>query len=595
MRRFRIPLTVRAASTAAFTAAFLAASAAALAASTAAASAPKSASAAGSGDAAFRLEVKRFVEEDLRLHPERATDEGDHRFDDRVTDWSADGGHRRLEHALAWRKKFSAIDAKTLSPHEEVDREWLLARIDCEFLRETEWKTARVNPGSYLPTAALYGLIKRDFAPAARRIRLATAREHAALANLAAARAMLTPRETPKVSVEIALKQMPGTLSFFRNDLPAAFASVPDGTDKKAFAAQNAVLIEAIENYGKWLKEDLEPKAEGQFAIGAAVYQHMLADDDMVDVPLSTLEDVGKKELDRLLAQFRETAGKIDPGKPPAEVFEALARRHPPADQIIPAVKAGLDELRAFVVSHRLATLPSRVRPIVQETPPFARATSFASMDTPGPFEKATEAYFNVTLPEPSWKPEQSEQLLEFFSAPSISNFSAHEVYPGHYTQFLNNRLNPDPVRSLFASGANAEGWALYCEEMMLDQGLHGDDPSYRLAQIQAALQRACRYLAGIALHTEGMTVDEAAAFFEKNAFMTPHNAMVEALRGTQDPGYLRYQLGKLMIVRLRDEMKAREGASFDLGRFHDAFLKEGAIPIVLIRRELLGSEGPAL
>jgi len=216
-------------------------------------------------------------------------------------------------------------------------------------------------------------------------------------------------------------------------------------------------------------------------------------------------------------------------------------------------------------------------------------------MDTPGPFEKATQAYFNVTLPDPSWKPEQAEQLLEFFSAPSISNFSAHEVYPGHYTQFLNNRLNPDPVRSLFASGANAEGWALYCEEMMLDQGLHGDDPSYRLAQIQAALQRACRYLAGIALHTRGMTVDEAAAFFRKNAFMTEHNAMVEALRGTQDPGYLRYQLGKLMIVRLRDEMKAREGASFDLGKFHDAFLKEGAIPIALIRRELLGSDGPTL
>jgi uncharacterized protein (DUF885 family) len=557
--------------------------------------APKAAHAAGAGDAAVRREVKRFIEEEFRLHPERATDEGDHRFDQRVTDWSADGSRRRLEHALAWRKKFSAIDSKTLSPHEQVDREWLLARIDGEFLRETEWKTARVNPGSYLPTAALYGLIKRDFAPAAERIRLATAREHAALANLAAARAMLTPQETPKVSIEIALKQMPGTISFFRNDLPAAFAKVKDETAKKAFTAQNTVLIEAIESYEKWLREDLAPKAEGHFAIGAAVYQHMLADDDMVDTPLSTLEDVGKKELDRLLAQFRETAGKIDPGKSPSDVYEALARRHPPADQIIPAVKAGLDDLRAFVVSHRLATLPSKVRPIVQETPPFARATSFASMDTPGPFEKSPEAYFNVTLPEASWKPEQAEQLLEFFSAPSISNFSAHEVYPGHYTQFLNNRLNPDSVRALFASGANAEGWALYCEEMMLDQGLHGDDPSYRLAQIQAALQRACRYLVGIALHTEGMTVDEAAAFFQKNAFMTPHNAMVEALRGTQDPGYLRYQLGKLMIVRLRDEMKDREGPAFDLGRFHDAFLKEGAIPISLIRRELLGSDGPAL
>jgi uncharacterized protein (DUF885 family) len=551
--------------------------------------------AAGSGDAAFRREVNRFVEEEFRLHPERATDEGDHRFDERVTDWSADGGRRRLAHAVESQKAFAAIEPRTLSPHEAVDREWLLARIDGEILRETEWKTTRVNPGTYLPTAGIYGLIKRDFAPAPERMRLVTAREHAALANLAAAHAMLTPPETPKVSVDIALRQMTGTLSFFRNDLPAAFASVPDGPDKKAFAEQNARLVEAIESYGKWLKDDLLPKADGHFAIGAAVYQRMLADDDMVETPISRLEEIGRKELDRLLAQFRETAAKIDPAQSPGEVYEALARRHPDAPQIVPTVKAGLEELRAFVVSHRLATLPSEVRPIVQETPPFARATSFASMDTPGPFEKATQAYFNVTLPDPSWKPEQAEQLLEFFSAPSISNFSAHEVFPGHYAQFLNNRLNPDSVRALFASGANAEGWALYCEEMMLDQGLHAGDPAYRLAQIQAALQRACRYLAGIALHTEGMTVDDAAAFFQKNAFMTPHNAMVEALRGTQDPGYLRYQLGKLMIVKLRDEMKAKEGGAFDLGRFHDAFLKEGAIPIALIRRELLGSDGPAL
>ena len=550
---------------------------------------------AGSADTAFREEVNRFVQEDFRLHPERATEAGEHRYDESVTDRSADGGRRRLAGALAWKKTFSSIDARTLSPREETDREWLLACIDGQVLRETEWKTARVNPGSYLPTAAIYGLIKRDFAPLAERMRLATARERASLANLAAARVMLTPEETPKISVEIALKQMPGTISFFRNDLPAAFASVPDGPAKKTFAEENARVIEAIGSYEKWLKDDLIPKAGGHFAIGAEVYRRMLADDDMVETPISKLEDIGKKELDRLLAQFRETAAKIDPGKSPAEVYETMARRHPEATQVIPAVKAGLEDLRAFVVSHRLATLPSEVRPIVQETPPFARATSFASMDTPGPFEKATQAYFNVTLPEPSWKPEQAEQLLEFFSAPSISNFSAHEVYPGHYAQFLNNRLNPDPVRALFASGANSEGWALYCEEMMLDQGLHGDDPSYRLAEIQAALQRACRYLVGIALHTEGMTVDEAAAFFQKNAFMTPHNAMVEALRGTQDPGYLRYQLGKLMIVKLRDEMKAKQAGTFDLGRFHDMFLKEGAIPITLIRHELLGSDGPGL
>jgi uncharacterized protein (DUF885 family) len=223
------------------------------------------------------------------------------------------------------------------------------------------------------------------------------------------------------------------------------------------------------------------------------------------------------------------------------------------------------------------------------------RATTFASMDTPGPFEKSTEAYFYVTLPDPSWPESRREQLLEFFSAPLISNTSVHEVYPGHYVQFLNNRLNPDKVRALYASGANAEGWALYCEQMMLDEGLHNGDPKYRLAQLQMALMRACRYLVGIKMHTKGMTVEQAESFFQTNAYLTPHNAEVESFRGTEDPGYLRYQLGKLMILKLREDVRRKQGAQFDLGQFNDAFLREGALPIRLIRRDMLGSDGPLL
>jgi len=223
------------------------------------------------------------------------------------------------------------------------------------------------------------------------------------------------------------------------------------------------------------------------------------------------------------------------------------------------------------------------------------RATTFASMDTPGPFEKSTEAYFYVTLPESSWPEDRREQLLEFFSPPLVSDDSVHEVYPGHYVQFLNNRLNPDKIRALYSSGANFEGWALYCEQMMLDEGLHGGDPKYRLAQLQMALMRACRYLVGIRMHTKGMTVEQAKAFFEMNAYLTPNNAQVEALRGTEDPGYLRYQLGKLMILKLREDVRKKDGAAFDLGKFHDAFLHEGAIPIRLIRRDMLGNDGPLL
>jgi uncharacterized protein (DUF885 family) len=549
---------------------------------------------AGSGDAAFRRDVDRFVEAEFRLNPERATQAGDHRFDDQVTDRSEEGIKARVSHASAWREKFSSIDPAALSAEERADREWLVSGLDGVILRLATIRAETKNPGVYLPTSAVYGLVKRSFAPAEERMRLATRREIAAIANFDAARKNLGV-ETPKVSIEIVLQQMPGTLGFFQKDLPAAFANVPSGPEKSAFLEANAKVVAAIGAYEKWLREELLPAAAGKFAIGAEAYQKMLAADDMVDLPLPVVEAIGKQELGRLRKEFADTAARIDPSKKPEEVFESLAREHPKSGEILSTVRAGLEELRSFVIERHLASLPSDVRPIVQETPPFARATSFASMDTPGPFEKAPEAYFNVTLPDPSWKPEQIEQLLQFFSAPSISDFSTHEVYPGHYTQFLNNRLNPDKVRSLYPSGANAEGWALYCEEMMLDQGLRGEDPKARLAQIQAALLRACRYLVGIALHTHGMSIDDAADFFQRNAAMNAHNAWVEALRGTQDPGYLRYQLGKLMIVKLRDDVKKKQGAAFDLGKFHDAFLKEGAIPVKLIRRALLGDEGPVL
>lgn len=388
---------------------------------------------------------------------------------------------------------------------------------------------------------------------------------------------------------------MPATLDFFKDDLPAAFADVPDGPAKKAFKDANRKTIAALGDYQEWLKDQFGPKATGTFAIGGKNYERMLADDDMVDLPLAKLEELGEREMRRLKAAFRVTAAKIDREKSPAEVMGEVTRDHPSADQVIARTAAGLKELRDFVFAHHLATIPSAVMPSVKETPPYARATTFASIDPPGPFEKSTEAYFYVTLPDPSWPEERKGQLLRLYAPVTISDISVHEVFPGHYVQFLDMRLNRDKVRALLRSGSNTEGWALYCEQMMLDEGLHNDDPKYRLAQLQLALQRACRYLAAIRMHTAGMTVEQATRFFEQNAYMTPHNAMVEALRGTQDPGYLRYELGKLMILRLREEVRKKEGAAFDLGRFHDAFLEQGGLPLKLIRRAMLGADGPLL
>ncbi len=557
--------------------------------------APATAPAESASDRAFRAQVEQFVQAELQLYPERATHLGDHRFDDRVDDVSADGIDKVIRNAKKWIAVFGADDPKGLSPANEADREWLMAHTDGELLWTEEVRSYQRDPEMYLPTSAVNALIKREFAPAEARMRSVTAREVAALKNLDAARSNLKPSLTPKVFVDIALQQMPATIGFFNHDVPLAFANVADGADKQAFAKANAALAAALQDYAQWLKNDLMPRATGDYAIGADAYRRMLNDADMVDIPLDQLERVGIEELARLREEFQKTAALIDPKRSPAQVMDSLSRVHPDASQVLPTVAAGLASIRAYVIAHHIATIPSDVMPMVRETPPYARATTFASMDSPGPFEKTPEAFYYVTLPDPSWPDAKKEQLLAFFSAPSISDTSVHEVFPGHYVQFLNNRHNPDIVRLIYGSGADIEGWGLYCEQMMLDEGLHDGDPKYRLAQLQMALMRACRYLVGIRMHTQGMTIEQAAKFFEDSAYQTPHNAMVEALRGTGDPGYLRYQLGKLMILKLREDVRKQQGAAFDLGKFHDAFLKQGAIPIKLIRRAMLGRDGPLL
>ena len=551
---------------------------------------------ATSGPDDFGRLAHEFIEDDLRTYPEFATAQGDHRFDARLTDMSRKAIESRMRATKEWKHRFEALASTHLAPPDEADREWLIAQLDDRLFDGEQLRTYERSPDAYLPNEALHILVKRNFAPLEIRMRSATGRETAALHNLAMARLNLKPARAPKVFVNITLSQMPGMISFVEKDLPTTFASVPDGPDKLAFLQANTKLVAAEQAYAKWLKDELLPHATGDYAIGADAYRRMLADEEMVNLPLGDLMTAGEDELVRLQADFAKTAHSIDPKHSPSEVAATINREHPTAEQLIPTVKAGLAELRAFVLAHHLASIPSEVPPLVNETPPTMRATTFASMDTPGPFEKSTEAYFYVTVPEPSWPPNRIEQLLAFFSYPLISDTSVHEVYPGHYVQFLNNRLNPVLVRALYSSGANAEGWALYCEQMMLDEGLHRGDPKYRLAQLQMALLRACRYLVGLRMHTKGMSVESAEEFFQANAYMTPHNAEVESLRGTEDPGYLRYQLGKLMILKLRADVRKKEGAQFDLGKFHDAFLHQGAMPLPLIRRALLGPDsGPLL
>ena len=334
------------------------------------------------------------------------------------------------------------------------------------------------------------------------------------------------------------------------------------------------------------------------FAIGAENYRLKLLYDEMVDVPLPRLLKIGYEQLRKDQQAFVATARQIDPNKTPEQVLKETENDHPRADSLLSSAQQQLDGLRQFLIDKKIITVPGGTQAKVVETPPFARATTFASMDTPGPYEtKATEAFYNITLPDRSWAKEKQEEYLAGYNFPLLSNVSVHEVWPGHYTQFLWLKNNPDlsKVRKLTGAGSNAEGWAHYSEQMMIDEGLNQNDLRYHLAQLVDALLRDCRYIVGIRMHTQGMTMDQARKFFVEEGRQQPVIGEMETKRGTGDPTYLMYTLGKLEIQKLREDYRRKMGARFSLQEFHDRFIKAGSPPVKIVRRELMGRDGRLL
>jgi hypothetical protein len=304
-------------------------------------------------------------------------------------------------------------------------------------------------------------------------------------------------------------------------------------------------------------------------------------------------------------AEFARVARELEPDKSARQVLAELALDHPLPDKLLDSFRASFDGLIAFITDHQIITVPSTVRPILRETPPFMRATTFASMDTPGPFEpSAQEAYFNVTLPEPGWDAHRIAGFMAQFNYPVISNVVVHEAYPGHYIQFLWMHGIDDRVRKLVGASSNAEGWAHYCEQMMLDEGYgqpgtgatdERQSKLLRLGQLQDALLRNARYIVAIKLHTGQMSFNQAVDFFVQQGYQSREVGLVETKRGTSDPTYLYYTLGKLQIMKLRTDLAARQGSSFRLQQFHDAFMQQGFPPLKLVRRALLQDNSPTL
>ncbi|MEP6955794.1 MAG: DUF885 domain-containing protein, partial [Chthoniobacterales bacterium] len=350
------------------------------------------------------------------------------------------------------------------------------------------------------------------------------------------------------------------------------------------------------------LEKEKLPKATADWALGAEKYRRMLAEGELVDLPPAQVLEIGLAELKREQQAFAEAGQIIDPTKPPIEVFKEIQKEHPTPESLIPDTAKNLETIRKFVAEKEIITLPGKTRAEVKETPQFARATSFASMDSPGPFEKkAAEAYYYVTPTEKEWPEAQKEEWLTAFNYFTTDVVSIHEVYPGHYTQFLHlNASDASKEAKIFSSYAFVEGWAHYTEKMMLDEGFGrsaNENPTeeevkraakFRMAQSDEALLRLCRLIASLRMHTQGMSVEDAAKFFQENCYYEAKPSRSEAMRGTFDPGYLNYTLGKLQILKLREDYRAQEGDKFSLKKFHDEMLEHGMPPIRLLREIML-------
>ena len=404
--------------------------------------------------------------------PTQGTMAGYHQYDTQLEHYSRKSIDAEIVALRKSEARIAAILPADLDQTTRGDREIALGNIRSLLLTLETIRPWEKNPDIYSSgmSNAAFTLMERRFASPDDRLRSLIAREKQMPSRLDEARVNL--KNPPRIYTEIAIEQLPGIVSFFEHDVPAAFADAEDSALKAEFAQTNAAVIAGLNSYLAWLKSDLLPSSNGDFRIGGETFRRKLEYDEMVDLPLDKLLEIAWADLHKNQQHFSQIAKELEPDKDPRQVLEELGADHPAPNQLLASFRATFTSLVGFIRSHNIVTIPSDVQPIVEETPPFMRATTFASMDTPGPYEEhATEAYFNVTLPDPSMTPAEVEDYMHAFNVGTVISTAVHEAYPGHYVQFLWVPQAPSRVRKLLGANTNVEGWAHYCEQMMLDEG----------------------------------------------------------------------------------------------------------------------------
>jgi hypothetical protein len=534
--------------------------------------------------------VSGFVETYFEANPLFAVYQGRHDFDGRFPDWGDAGLLKWTRRLRQLRDSAVAFPIDSSDAPRRLEREYLLAVIDRDLFwqeradwphRNPTWYADQIDPNVYLA---------RPYAPLAERM-LAYTRWAGSLPNaLAQMRANLhTPM--PRTYADIGRGRIGGMVSYLEQDVPMAFDSVRDSVTRRDFASANAAAVLALREMDAWLATE-QKRATNAFAIGPELFRDMLRSTEMVEVPLDSLEAKGRADLERNLQALKDACLKFAPGFSLRKCVERM-NAHKPAGGAVAAAREQLDTLEAFVRKADIVSVPGRERALVHEAPPYQRF-NFAYIDIPGPYEKNIPSIYYIAPPDTTWSP--AEQAAYVPGVADLLFTSVHEVWPGHFLNFLHSNRAKSKFGQVFVGYAFAEGWAHYTEEMMWEAGLGTGDPEVHIGQLSNALLRNVRYLSAIGLHTKGMTVEESERMFREQAFQDPGNSRQQAARGTYDPAYLNYTMGKLMIRSLRQDWTRERGGQEAWKQFHDAFLSYGGPPIPLVRKAMLGSgSGPGL
>jgi len=544
--------------------------------------------------AKFPALVAEYLRDLHARHPALAAASGLHVWDSRLEDYSSLAISSEVSAIKSFQQRLEKIPPLELQLTDTFDYQILASNMNARLLELETIKSYEHNPQVYNDpiSTGLLQIAMFEYAPADSRLRSVIAKEKEVPRLLDSARSNIN--KPPPVFLKVAIESFKGTLGFVQAELPAAFASVKDAKLQSEFKKSTKTAADAIAKYIKHL-ENIKPDPAASFAIGKENYEAKLKYDEGLDIPVATLLKIANRELAKTQDEFKKTASLIDPKRDALAVWADVQRDHPKAGALVEEAQKQLDALVRFIQEKKIVTLPHGEAPVVAPTPDFMR-WSTASMWTPGPFERRSmPARYMITDVDPTWSDKQKEEYLGSINYPQLWTTSIHEVYPGHFVQGVFLKQVKSQVRRVaaIAPGSFVEGWAHYTEQMMIDEGFGGGDPKIRLGQHADALLRLCRFVVGIREHTDGMTVDQATQFFMRNAYMGETPSRIEAERGTFDPTYLVYSVGKLAIMKLRDDYKRDHHDDFSLLEFHDRLLSNGNAPLWVHRQMLLpGDKG---